>query len=74
MTRVESVLYPLEEDNNVYISVGVGEHGTFESDSVCITVCDGVNECEIYLSHEQSRKLSNLVTAWFLDKGQYIDD
>ena len=74
MVRVESILYVFEEENDPYIKIGTGKHGTYDTDSVCLTFVNGENESEIYLCHEQSRKLSSLLTDWFMQKGKYPDD
>lgn len=74
MVRVESILYVFEEENDPYIKIGMGKHGRYDTDSVCLTFVNGDNEGEIYLCHEQARKLSSLLTDWFMQKGKYTDD
>ena len=73
MVMVESRIYPNPNADEKFIEIGRGITRQNE-DAVCIRIESNGEEAHIYLSHEQSRKLSSLLTDWFMQKGKYSDD
>lgn len=71
MARIESILYPQTYEDRPCIKIGIGKHGDYDQDIVCLTlVTDSGEEHEVYLDKEDTEQLNLLILNWFSRKNE----